>query len=334
MRTVCLRLFGLMLLLLSWPMRASAEVAPTPDYRFIEELRIHTEGDADPSAWQHQTEGQQAQAITKLKDFATVAQKTEHLKMRLVETSHFLIYTDNGIAANLVKEDGGYLETAYTGMNKVFNNKLGTGGQGSNIWQGKALVFIFSDNDIAEDFLRRVYHMNAAVSPMADIRSLPMVSLNNSGSVAIVAAQSDIFRNAKRDLVLAMADGYLFRLHSPTPIAPWVESGLVLAIADSIHYQSNQYTESDAEVARNIRVNTTFYLRNNDVNRLLGSPSPAPWACEGLVDYLIGQSPSRMAKFVLDMKDGKEWEDALKDIYQTSPSELKTAYLSSAEDVR
>jgi hypothetical protein len=48
-----------------------------------------------------------------------------------------------------------------------------------------------------------------------------------------------------------------------------------------------------------------------------------------LVSYLIGQSPSKMATFVRAMKDGKDWEDAMKDVYQLTPSGLKAVYVNS-----
>ena len=135
-------------------------------------------------------------------------------------------------------------------------------------------------------------------------------------------------------MVLAMADAFLFRLRSPTPVAPWVESGLVLAIADSIHYQGNQNAPPDAELARELRADTAQYLRNNDINRLLGSRNPSPWPCEGLISFLIGQSPAQMAKFIFELKDGKSWEDALSDIYHLTPDQLKANYLNAAGNNR
>ena len=90
-------------------------------------------------------------AVQRLKAFAATAQEALSLRLKLIETEHFLIYTDWTRSGR--KDLSVWFEKLYAKMCHQFNLPEGT-----NVWEGKGQVFVFADRGDFFQFAHKIDH--------------------------------------------------------------------------------------------------------------------------------------------------------------------------------
>jgi hypothetical protein len=139
--------------LLAWGLAgfatARADDAPAPqdgnaNVRFTYRALTHSIETVDTDAWKPIGDTQQELNVRGLKAFAEKAMTDGKTRLRLLETPHFLIYSD--LTAMETSQDAALLEGGYAVVGKILNLTRSSGlkpkTQGANLFRGKMLYFI------------------------------------------------------------------------------------------------------------------------------------------------------------------------------------------------
>ena len=267
----------------------------------------------DPLAgkvWGHLSPQEREVAIARLKAKAADAQEIAP-NLRLYETEYFLFYTDLGAAE--ARKWVSLLDRMYNRLLTMFDIPKGT-----NIWHGKALVFVFARE---EDFRAMEAQKYGTDLPWA----VGVCHSLGNGEVHITffrPADEVRFANV---LVHESVHGFLHRYRSPRHVVSWVNEGLAEWIAfelvDSVIGNGNRRTVQQ-EAASDLRQRGTLGGMFD-----AGHISPDQYRQTfAMTDILIAEGRSRYVNFINAIKDGQEWEEAFEKHFEMKVAEFLVRY--------
>lgn len=252
---------------------------------------------SDPLAgkvWGHLEQMEHEIAVARLKAKGADAQ-TIAPSLRLYETDYFLFYTDLGPAE--ARKWVSLLDRMYNRLLVMFDIPKGT-----NIWHGKALVFVFAKDEDFRAFEAEKYEM---VVPWA----IGLCHSFGNGEVHITFyRQADEVQFANL-LVHESVHGFLHRYRSPRHVVSWVNEGLAEWIAfelvDSVIGKGNRMSVQQ-EAASELRQNPTLGGMFD-----AGHITPEQYLQTlAMTDVLIAEGRTRYVNFINAIKDGEAWEPA------------------------
>jgi hypothetical protein len=318
---------------LLFPMLAAADGnAPADDAgpacRVVAKLHVYTIGDIDPHAWTHFTDEQQSAAVAGLKQFAEKNIAAANVSMPLFETPHFLIYSDAG--SRRAREYGISLEDAYKLLVSYFKPDLSPAsasgrskGQGTTIWRGKALIFLFRDNNGLQTLM-------PAIHPGED--QSYSITLNGNGSVDFGGVASDEEMD-RRWMLLAMTEGFLYRFRSPAMMDPWVNDGLSATFCDGTPVNGHIRPTGvlrDADGTLSADGRAADWVKSHDLSEIFDATDALGGKLvvfDSVTTFMVRSNPRRYAQFIVSLKDGMKTDQALKEKYGADADALKQRYL-------
>lgn len=282
-------------------------------------------GKPGTSAWPALTEQQRAKEVSALTTFAEAAAKKLGSALALYETKYFLFYSD--LPPQDARNWAGLLDRMYARLAELFGvarePNPGTGraaarGEYANVWDGKALVFVFQDPDDYRRFQRIVHNTDAG-------SSAGMCHCFGDGRVHIaVHRQADPLTFA-HVLVHESVHGFIHRFRSPAVVPSWANEGLAEVIASELVPRPGRPKERQL-MARQ------FLQTRGALGGMLDARHIESWqypVAETLCSYMIQQDRRRYVDFIIGIKEGLTWEASLEQRYQAPRDRLVAAFRGS-----
>ncbi len=260
--------------------------------------------------WPKLTAEVQEKALEKNKAFLKkVDDVIPERKFQLHETPLFLFYTDVPVAS---------LTPAIANLDHMYrtlSQKLGIA-EGTNIWQGKAIILIFSNWDHFARFEKTV---------MENTVSEYFMSIHHTmwdGDVITASAIGDDPDEFSRLLIQNVARSYMFRYRSNVYPPDWVAEGIAFWVAANV---------TDGKSLRDRQVRDADAVR---IKGRLGGFFDEEHMNEGwhwgvaasIVELMLKNDAQAFRQFVLGLKEGQTWQESLQDSYGLSPADLAQLY--------
>jgi hypothetical protein len=281
---------------------------PTPDASPVASVA----GDIPGKTWGTLTPERHKQAIEKLKAHAEEARTKYAPNLKLLETDYFLFYSD--LDARESRNWASLLDKMYARLCEMFAIPKGT-----NIWHGKALVFVFKEADDFRRFEAEVY----------DVRNQWAAGLCHqfgSGEVHICFYRQADEHGFARILVHESVHGFIHRYRSPGRIANWVNEGLAEWIAYELVPQAGSKSVIRQSAASQLRTRPSLggMLELDHIE-------PAHYVqTTAITDVLINDvSRKGYVSFVNAQKDGQTWAEAFDACFGVSIDKFLLVYAKS-----
>jgi hypothetical protein len=266
-------------------------------------------GDADPSFWGTLSADQQSRAMVLLKAFGDKASIDLKHPLRSRDSKCFLLYYDVS-EADAVKYLA-LLDKMHGKLTEMFGIE-----KASNVFRGKALVFVFAK---IQD-----YHLFERICENTDPGdSYGMTHCFGDGLVHMAFFRYPSDSQFKHLLVHETVHGFIHRYKTPANIPSWVNEGLADDLA----------TELVPNGERNKQTKDLVYKGLKDHNAALGDFFAARqidgWEypiAETLCAWMIKHNSRGYLDFINGIKDGQKWEDSLKKNYAMTPNQLLAEY--------
>lgn len=291
----------------------------------------HVVGRVDAATWGQLPEAQQAAQVKRLKAFAQSAAERLNKDLSLKETKYFLFYSD--LPSDEAARWAGLLDRMYARLAELFgvprearetapaaakegrSTRTSTATNHINVWNGKALVFVFKTAGDYRQFQIRVHQTDPGTSA-------GMCHCFGDGKVHIAFyKQADELAFA-HVLVHESVHGFLHRFRAPPNVPSWANEGLAEVIASELVPRPGRSTESES------RARSGLQLRGGLSGMLDGRHIEA-WqypVAETLCAFMIRQSKPRYVDFIVGIKEGLTWEQSLEQRYGTRRDRLVRAY--------
>ncbi len=262
--------------------------------------------------WSEVTDEKYEREITRQKQYLEDI-KTKFPRTIYYESEHFYYLTDapKPIAVECMK----YLEAMYERLCEVFEFK-----KDARVWIGKCIVCAFA---FQQDFLRfEQEFFGETAFQFTDATGL--AHLSSDGNVLISLFYGDISKMESRwkfigTLVHETTHGFLHRYRARQRIPLWVNEGIADFMVSVIVPADRQPALKQQNALKQMR-------QFGSVGGLMTAEGPLEaWqygVASGLVGFMLKYDSHAFKMFLDDMKEGKEWTEALKKHYKCAPEEL------------
>jgi hypothetical protein len=312
-------------------------------------------GRVDDRTWGALTDAEQAAEVARLKEFAEAAGKKLNKRLTLNETKYFLFYSDlspkeaanwaglldrmYGRLAELfgVKKDAvasgapaGTGAATSTGSTAGAGARPGAaargaaggsrsaavaGGAYTNVWYGKALVFVFEKADDYRQFQIRVHQTDPA-------SSAGMCHCFGDGKVHIAFYRQPDELTFAHVLVHESVHGFVHRFRAPPTVPSWANEGLAEVIASELVPRPSRANDMTSRAR-------SYLQQYGGTGGLLDARHIAAWqypVAETLCAFMIRQNKRNYVDFIVGIKEGLSWEDSLEKRYKAPRDRLIRAY--------
>lgn len=254
-----------------------------------------TVGEVESKFWGKQEPAQNAASVQALKQFADQTTQQINERLELYETDYFLFYTD--LPAGEARSWQNLLDRMYSRLLRMFDIPAKT-----NIWRGKALVFVFRSE---ADYHRFQAQMHGTRS----IGSAGMCHSFGNGFVHIAFFRQPDERKFAHVLVHESVHGFIHRYRSPVPVLSWVNEGLAEWIATELVPS----TASRTQQAIDAQMPAVYLREQGGFQGMFDLPHIAGWHYPIALDltrFMIDNKKTGYIKFFNAIKDGEPWEKA------------------------
>lgn len=271
--------------------------------------RLAAEGD---ELWSEVTDRERAEAIDTTRElFEQIKQGFNDRPFLFQETKYFLFLTD--LPANQVAGYVASLDAMYEQLCILFGILPGT-----NIWRGKCPVVAFLRE---ADFIRfEAEHMDVPVRP--GVQGLHHGF--RDGRVLISCYRGDSPSYFGSVLVHETAHGFLHRWRSSRHIPSWINEGIAEWVAAVVVPASDAVSRRQQEAFLRLkadgRVGTQFFRTRDNIS------GDDYGVASSITNFLIQKDPNLYRAFLLAIKEGYDWEEALELTYGVKPAELIQAF--------
>lgn len=256
-----------------------------------------TESDTPPH-WPELTDEAHAKMIQRLKGFSEQTAEKVNGNLQLLETKFFLFYTDLPPAE--ARKWARLLDKMYNRLCDLFAIEKGT-----NIWYGKALIFVFSQEQDYHTFWAVMMEVNSRTSA-------GMCYSYGDGRVIIAFYRQPVEMDFATILVHESVHGFLHRYQSPKRIASWINEGLADVIAYELVPKSTRVPRKQhwakSEMKKRGNMGGDFFTADHIDGWQYGIAS-------GLTTYMIKQHKKGYVAFIKGIKGGQSWEQSLANNY-------------------
>ena len=266
-----------------------------------------------PKVWGQLEKEQSKQVTEKLKQFGEKIKKHLSINLTLYETDYFLFYSD--LDESEARRWSGVLNKMYARMLRMFNIPNGT-----NVWHGKAMIFVFKDKKNFVNYERKVEGNKQNLTTTAGICHTmgPLVR------IAFYRQPVDLTFAAV--LVHETSHGFLHRYRSPRRVAQWVNEGL----AEWIAY-NDQVVNNGSKSAMKRNREAVAYAALSQTGSLGGMLSQwrGGWQYGVAVKYtefLIKYKPKQWLAYLNAMKDGEDHGKAFEKAFGMSAEKMTDVF--------
>ncbi len=274
--------------------RDAAKPAPDSDEPSITPIPGHR-----PIApiWPDLTEDQRLAHTRRLKDLCADQITTLDHRMNLVETDHFLFYSDAGASEH--KRWASRLERMYDELLATLDMP-----RDSELFQGKCVVWVFVNRD-------QFIAYEAAIHSY-DARAVAGICHQRSGD-CFVAFYRDTPDRFESVLIHETVHAFMYRYRSRHPLPTWANEGLADYIAGRLAERTQE--------PRTAWQHTRQFLRagGKALDIMSQTYEDGTWFDENsypvshmLIRYMITTDPRTTRDWIDDIKDGKNWLESLR----------------------
>ncbi len=259
--------------------------------------------------WERLSSQKQNEAVAHLKKFAAQTQEEVKDSLVLFETQFFLFYTD--LPMREARKWAGLLDRMYARLCKLFGVD-----KDSNIWWGKALVFVFTHDEDYRLFWRRMLSVDAGGSS-------GMCHSRSNGQVIIAFYRQRHEMDFATILVHESVHGFLHRYRSPVHVVSWANEGLADLIAAELvpkgrRVQRKQH-RAKAILKKQGHMGGDFFDAQQIMAWQYGVASE-------LTAFMLKRHKKGYVAFINGIKDGLSWRQSLKQHFGATTPQLTKAY--------
>jgi hypothetical protein len=301
-----------------------SSAAPGEDRALPPELLLAAKAAEKPKQYEVVSKKDHEEAIAAYK--ASAKEISEQLKVEfdLIETKHFLVFT------NWDKREYTFLKTnveaAYSAVSRQFEIPVS-----DNVFIGKLPIFMFSTYEDFKRFSKDIQKFDVTENTLGyfaqtkeGIGRMVMWKPNVKKHKGNVAAAE---REWGTTLTHEFTHAFVARYRSAGLIPRWLNEGIAEAVA--LRQFPDVYTYPFVRERAKVRKSLKDIFE--DKARLKGDDYPV---VQTLVETMLSQGPRTFLKYVNDLKDGVEPEEALKKNFKTDYDGLEKGwrkYISTAK---
>jgi hypothetical protein len=265
--------------------------------RGIEPWHDATDEEHDAVLAQYKQMGQEVQALLP--------------SVQLYETKFFLFYSN--IPPAQVAPYVRYLDAMYVVMAGLFGIP-----DDHDVWLGrKAPVFAFLTKEQFLAFERRYFK----VQPVGAYGICHQAA---SGQVVIACYRGDDPHDFGQMLVHETSHGFVFRYKTKASLPVWVDEGMAEYIGERMVPASDSVRNK--EQAALAQLKETRSLGGNFFESEANLTAWQYGVASSMNKFLITSGQDRYVAFIEGLKEGMDWQEALRHAYNASPQELLLLY--------
>jgi len=269
-------------------------------------------GDTQDKFWGKLSDEEMKSSVEELNAFAEETKKQVNGNLTLLETKYFLFYSDLKKAE--AEKWAGLLDRMYNRLCDIFGVPKGT-----NVWRGKALIFVFKSSSDYHDFQETMHNTDSS-------GSAGMCHSFGNGLVHIAFYRQDAEQEFAHVLVHESVHGYLSRYRSPVHIPSWANEGMAEVIASELVARPGKQATINQKARNNIQRADGLSRSFFKTRQIQGWQYPV---AEALTTFMIQQNKKGFVKYINAIKDGEDWEEAMVKHYGATPDRLVDALKKS-----
>ena len=243
------------------------------------------------------------------KAFAQRVARQLGLSFHLVETDYFLFYTN--LSPREAYEWQRVLDLMYERVSYLLGIPKDT-----NVFKGKALVFMFAEKGQFAAFERQFYQHEVTLEAA-------LCHQHDRGQVRIALYKLEDEKYLKQVMIHESAHGVVHRFHSPARVIVWLNEGIAEWTASRVLNYPQPYKWKKKVSAKDIRqkgqFDQAFFFPD-------AFPSQHYGTALAMVEILLRRGRPRFIRFIGAIKEGKTWQQSLRDEYDLSPDDLVRLY--------
>jgi hypothetical protein len=236
--------------------------------------------------------------------------KTMFPNMAVYETAEFTFCSN--IPRDQVGPYVSNLDRMYDMMSRMYGIKKGT-----PVWRGKCLVAAFIEKSQFEEF-ERAFFKFSAVGYFGICNWLP------DGRVVVGCYRGDDRNDFAQMLVHETSHGFIFRYHTSRPLPSWINEGMAEWIGATLVPASTAVRRSEQASLVSMRATQSMQglFDSDPISKIPDSYGMA----SSLTTFMIRADQKKYVAFIDGIKEGKTWQESLKDSYHATPEQLVTEY--------
>jgi len=231
--------------------------------------------------------------------------------MEVSETSEFTFCSN--IPRNQVGPYIASLDKMYDLLCRMYGIKKGT-----PVWRGKCLVVAFIEQSQFADFEKRFFQLVAPANIYGLCHQIP------TGRVVMACYRGNDPNDFAQMLVHETSHGFNFRYRTQQHLPSWVDEGMAEWIGETLVPKSTSVQRSEQASLRAMK-GTHGMQGVLDSKRIAEIPDSYGIA-SSLTTFLVRADQKKYVDFINGIKEGKRWQESLKDSYHATVEQLVTAY--------
>ena len=231
--------------------------------------------------------------------------------MEVYETSEFTFCSN--IPRNQVGPYIASLDRMYDMLSTMYGIKKGT-----PIWRGKCLVVAFIQQSQFAEFERKFFQYVPPEAVYGLCHEIP------TGRVVMSCYRGNDRNDFAHMLVHETSHGFNFRYRTQQHLPSWVDEGMAEWIGETLVRTSTAVQRSEQASLRGMQA-THSMQGVLDAKRIIDVPHSYGMA-SSLTTFLVKADQKKYVDFINGIKEGKTWQDSLKDSYHATVEQLVTAY--------
>lgn len=262
--------------------------------------------------WPALTEEQAAQHTRTIKDLCAEYLSKTGMSITPVETEVFLFYSD--LSRPETDRWAGELDRMYATLLSTLEIPKGT-----RLFQGKAPIFIFRDQDRYLAFERAAFNFNA--------ENTGGVNHQRNGYTFTSFFKGSDDRRFNSTLIHETVHAFMYRYRSPAPLPTWANEGLADYVAGHL------VVHSDEPLQHWQHTRNFVNARGDPLTIMRQSYTDGSWFTDDsypvshmLVRFMLKHKPRAFKEWIDDIKDGKNWKESLADRFNVSPETLASGF--------
>lgn len=256
-------------------------------------------------AWPEMTDEEQDQSVEQLKKMSEEAQAKLGRPLQLYETKYFLFYTD--LPAKEGKNWSGLLDRMYARLCETFGVAKGT-----NIWRGKALIFVFSKKD---DYMR--FESDIANTKANGTAGMCHSSSNGIDFISFYRQPDEL--EFAHVLVHESVHGFVHRYRSKVFVPSWANEGLAEVISTDLVPQRGRRDRIKALAREGLQQHDSSMGNFFTAEHIEGWQYPV---AQMLCEFMITAGKHNYVDFINGLKDGLKWDESLETRYKAPVDRL------------
>jgi hypothetical protein len=189
--------------------------------------------------------------------------------------------------------------------------------KGTPVWRGKCLVAAFLEKSQFQDF-EQTFFGSTREGYYGVCHQLP------NGRVVMACYRGNDRNDFAQMLVHETSHGFIFRYRTPRLLPSWVNEGMAEWIGETLVPASGAVQRKERASLLTMRAsrNTQGIFDSDQIIQIPNSYGIA----SSLTTFMVRADQKKYVAFIDGIKEGKTWQESLKDSYDATPEQLVNEY--------